>query len=79
MVERGKAILSYIRNRNYRLVRAEAFESEYKGLKCICANIPQGYSEFYDTLDNIKDYDMMVNFFMNKKKLLEFVILHRQR
>ena len=67
MVETGKAILSYIRNRNYRLVRAEAFESEYKGLKCICANIPQGYSEFYDTLDNIKDYDMMVNFFMNKK------------
>lgn len=67
MVEKGKAILSYIRNRNYRLVRAEAFESEYQGLKCICANIPQGYSEFYDSLDNIKDYDMMINFFMNKK------------
>lgn len=67
MVEKGKAILSYIRNRNFRLARAEAFESEYQGLKCICANIPQGYSEFYDSLDNIKDYDMMVNFFMNKK------------
>ncbi len=67
MVERGRAILSYIRNRNFRLARAEAFESEYEGLKCICANIPQGYSEFYDSLDNIKDYDMMVNFFMNKK------------
>lgn len=67
MVEKGKAILLYIRNRNYRLVRSEAFESEYQGLKCICANIPQGYSEFYDSLDNIKDYDMMVNFFMNKK------------
>ena len=67
MVEKGKAILSYIRNRNFRLVRAQAFESEYEGLKCICANMPQGYSEFYDSLDNIKDYDMMVNFFMNKK------------
>lgn len=67
MVEKGKAILLYIRNRNYRLVRSEAFESEYHGLKCICANIPQGYSEFYDSLDNVKDYDMMVNFFMNKK------------
>ena len=67
MVEKGKAILLYIRNRNYRLVRSEAFESEYQGLKCICANIPQGYSEFYDSLDNVKDYDMMVNFFMNKK------------
>lgn len=29
--------------------------------------MPQGYSEFYDSLDNIKDYDFMVNFFMNKK------------
>lgn len=67
MVEKGKAILSYIRNRNFRLVRAEAFVSEYEGYKCICANMPQGYSEFYDSLDNIKDYDVMINFFMNKK------------
>ena len=67
MVEKGKAILSYIRNRNFRLVRAEAFVSEFEGYKCICANIPQGYSEFYDSLDNIKDYDVMINFFMNKK------------
>ena len=44
MVEKGKAILSYIRNRNFRLARAEAFESEFEGLKCICANIAQGYS-----------------------------------
>lgn len=67
MVEKGKAILSYIRNRNFRLVRAEAFVSEFEGYKCICANMPQGYSEFYDSLDNIKDYDVMINFFMNKK------------
>lgn len=67
MVEKGKAILSYIRNRNFRLVRAEAFVSQFEGYKCICANMPQGYSEFYDSLDNIKDYDVMINFFMNKK------------
>ena len=67
MVEKGKAILSYIRNRNFRLVRAGAFVSEFEGYTCICANIPQGYSEFYDSLDNIKDYDVMINFFMNKK------------
>ncbi|MBQ3035105.1 MAG: hypothetical protein IJD25_03525 [Alphaproteobacteria bacterium] len=67
MVEKGKAILSYIRNRNFRLVRAEAFVSEFEGYTCICANMPQGYSEFYDSLDNIKDYDVMINFFMNKK------------
>ena len=67
MVEKGKAILSYIRNRNFRLVRAESFVSEFEGYKCICANKPQGYSEFYDSLDNIKDYDVMINFFMNKK------------
>ena len=67
MVEKGRAILSYIRNRNFRLARAQAFESEFEGLRCICANIAQGYSEFYDSLDNIKDYDVMINFFMNKK------------
>ena len=67
MVERGRAILAYIHNRNYRLARAEAFVSELDGYKCICANIPQGYSEFYDSLDNIDDYDIMINFYMNKK------------
>lgn len=65
-VEKGRAILSWIKVRNYRLVRSMAFESEYQGLKCICANMPQGYSEFFDSLENIKDYDFMVNFFMNK-------------
>ena len=67
MVERGRAILSYIHNRNYRLVRAEAFVSEFEGYKCICANIAQGYSEFYDSLDNLDEFDIMINFFMNKK------------
>jgi len=67
MVEKGRAILSYIHNRNYRLSRAQAFVTELDGLRCICANIAQGYSEFYDSLDDIKDYDVMINFFMNKK------------
>lgn len=67
MVEKGKAILSYIHNRNHRLVRSQAFESEFDGYKCICANIAQGYSEFYDSVENLSDYDVMINFFMNKK------------
>ena len=29
----------------------------------------QGQSEFFDSLDNNKQYDFMVNFFMNKKNL----------
>lgn len=66
-VEKGSAILSWVRHRNYRLVRGMAFESEYQGLKCICANMAQGQSEFFDSLDNIKNYDFMVIFFMNKK------------
>lgn len=66
-VEKGNAILSWVRHRNYRLVRGMAFESEYKGLKCICSNMAQGQSEFFDSLENIKQYDFMVNFFMNKK------------
>ncbi len=67
MVEKGNAILSWVRHRNYRLVRGMAFESEYEGLKCICSNMAQGQSEFFDSLENNRDFDFMVNFFMNKK------------
>ena len=67
MVKKGNAILSYIRNRNHRLCKAMSFESSYKGQKCICANMPQGYSEFYDSIKNIKSYAFMCNFFMNAK------------
>jgi len=67
MVKKGNAILAYIKNRNHRLCKAMSFESEYMGYKCICANMPQGYSEFYDGVKNIKEYDFMCNFFMNGK------------
>ena len=67
MVSNGMAILSYIKNRNHRLCKAMSFESEYMGYRCICANMPQGYSEFYDGVKNIKGYDFMCNFFMNGK------------
>ena len=66
MVSKGNAILSYINMRNYRLVRGISFTSEYKGHRCICANMPQGQSMFYDSLDNLNRFDFMVNFFMNK-------------
>ena len=69
MVAKGMAILSWIKVRNYRLVRSMSFESEYQGYKCICANMAQGYSEFFDSLDNIDDYDFMCNFYMNKNNL----------
>lgn len=67
MVDKGESILSWIKVRNYRLVRSLAFESEINGLRCICANMPQGYSEFFDSLPDIKEYDVMINFFMNKR------------
>ena len=66
MVAKGEAILSYIKVRNYRLVRGISFTSEYKGHRCICANMPQGKSEFFDSLDILDRFDFMVNFFMNK-------------
>lgn len=66
-VEKGKAILSWIKARNYRLVRSLAFESQYMGYKCICANMPQGYSEFFDSLPDRQQFDVMINFYMNKK------------
>jgi oligoribonuclease NrnB/cAMP/cGMP phosphodiesterase (DHH superfamily) len=67
MVKKGEASLSYNKNRNHRLCKAMSFESNYMGYRCICANMPQGYSEFYDGLKNVKEYDFMCNFFMNGK------------
>lgn len=69
MVEKGNCILSWIKIRNIRLVHSMAFDSEYMGYKCICANMPQGYSEFFDSVPNIKDYDFMCNFYMNRNNL----------
>ena len=67
IVEKGRAILSWIKIRNYRLVRSMSFESEVAGYKCICANMAQGYSEFFDSLENLSDYDVMINFYKNSK------------
>lgn len=67
MVEKGRAILSWIKVRNIRLSKSMAFESSYMGYRCICANMPQGYSEFFDSIPDIEEYDFMCNFFMNKK------------
>ena len=69
MVLKGKAVLEWIKNRNHRLVRSMGFESEYNGLRCICSNMAQGQSEFFNSVDNLKDYDFMVNFFMNKRNM----------
>ncbi len=66
MVAKGEAILSWVKNRNTRLSHNMAFESEYMGYKCICANMAQGYSEFFDSVPNIDEYDFMCNFYMNK-------------
>ena len=68
MVDEGRRILDWINIRNYRLVRSMAFETEIDGLKCICANMPQGRSSFFDTYDNIAAYDVMINFYMNKDR-----------
>lgn len=67
MVEKGNAILSYIKHRDYRLVRNMAFEGTYNGLRCIAANMPQAGTDFFESLDNIKDYDFMVSFSLNKR------------
>lgn len=69
MVSEGKRILEWIQNRNYHLVRSMAFESRIDGLRCICANMPQGRSTFFDSVDNLQNYDVMINFYMNKNHL----------
>ncbi len=67
LVKKGRAILSWIRNRNFRLVRGLVFETEFENYKCICSNMAQGYSEFFDSVSNLDDYDIMINFYMNNE------------
>jgi oligoribonuclease NrnB/cAMP/cGMP phosphodiesterase (DHH superfamily) len=69
IVEDGEKILSWINARNFRLVKMMAFEAETDGYKCICANMPQGYSSFYDSVENMDKYDVMINFYMNRNRL----------
>ncbi len=67
MVEKGKAILSYIKHRDYRLVRNMAFEGKYNNLRFIAVNMPQAGSDFFESLDNINNYDFMISFSLNKR------------
>lgn len=67
MVEKGAAIISYIKNRDYRLARNMAFEGKYQNLRFIAANMAQAGSDFFESLDNIKKYDFMVSFSLNKR------------
>lgn len=67
IVAKGEAILSWIKIRNCRLACALVFESEFQGLKCLCANMPQGYSEFYDSIEKKKNFDFLINFYMNRE------------
>lgn len=67
MVEKGNAILSYIKNRDYRLVRGMAFEGTYQNLRFIAANMAQAGSDFFESLDNINNYHFMISFSLNKR------------
>ncbi|MFI3241394.1 MAG: DHHA1 domain-containing protein [Alphaproteobacteria bacterium] len=73
-VAKGNAILDWIKIRNYRLARGMVFESEFMGMKCLCANMPQGYSEFFDSVENKHKFDFFINFYMNKKNHWKFSI-----
>lgn len=66
VIEKGQAVLSWIKIRNIRLSHGLTFASEYQGLKCLCSNMPQGYSEFYDSVPGHENYDFLCNFYMNK-------------
>jgi nanoRNase/pAp phosphatase (c-di-AMP/oligoRNAs hydrolase) len=44
-----------------------AFEGKYENLRFIAANMAQAGSDFFESLDNIKKYDFMVSFSLNKR------------
>jgi oligoribonuclease NrnB/cAMP/cGMP phosphodiesterase (DHH superfamily) len=68
----NRPILSYIKHRDYRLSRNMCFEGTYNGLRFIAANMAQAGSDFFDSLDNIKNYDFMVSFCLNKRSKWNF-------
>ncbi len=67
MVEKGQAILSYIKYRDYRLVRNMAFEGMYKDMRFVAANMPQAGSDFFQSLEGADKYHFMVSFSLNKR------------
>ena len=55
-VDVNPSILSWVKHRNYRLVRGMAFESEFEGLRCICSNMAQGQSDMSRWKNSVKHW-----------------------
>lgn len=66
-IDRGKTILSYIKQENERYC-SNAFEIEFDGYKAIVVNRANANSQLFESIwDNTK-YDIMITFSMGKKR-----------
>jgi oligoribonuclease NrnB/cAMP/cGMP phosphodiesterase (DHH superfamily) len=68
LIEKGEALISWLLIKAKQTCNRICFESEFMGYKCICTNKALGYFEFYDGLENREQYDLFINFYMNKDK-----------
>lgn len=62
IVEKGRLILDYEANQNAKFCRAYAFETEFEGLKCICANRGFTNSKLFDSVYSPASHDLMITF-----------------
>jgi oligoribonuclease NrnB/cAMP/cGMP phosphodiesterase (DHH superfamily) len=63
VMQAGDTVQQVHKNQNKKLCRMTAFESDFEGLKCICANSPHRSSSFFDSVWDAEKYDAMLMFY----------------
>ena len=74
IIQWGHIIQEYEKNQNIKICKSQAFETEFKGYKCICINRGFTNSKLFDSIDK---YDIMIAF--HRRKGLWFVSLYSQK
>lgn len=66
IIKTGKTILDYEMNQNIKFCKAYAFETEFNGLKAICANRGFTNSKLFDSVYNPLKHHLMITFCRKK-------------
>lgn len=62
IAKNGKLILDYEENQNAKFCRAYSFQTDFEGLKAVCANRGFTNSKLFDSVFNPNEYHLMITF-----------------
>lgn len=66
IVKTGKTIIDYEASQNAKFCQAYAFETEFEGLKAVCANRGFTNSKLFDSVYNAEKHHLMITFCRKK-------------